>query len=123
MPTFREVNALAQQLGLDKPSARPGPVGSLLGLPLLARVVATAKIGSTLVATREFSEGEYRLEVIGEPQEYEHPWYPGTRVLQCRVRRGRSEGTLSARGSGGTAHLLMDRERGTGKQIVAFAVA
>lgn len=121
MPTLREVNALADMLGLNKPSAQPGPVGSLDGLTPLARIVATAKVGDLITATREFEEGEYRLKVIGAPTEYEHPWYAGTRVIQVRVLRGRSEEILSVWADTNKAHLV--QSRGLPKCLVALTSA
>lgn len=109
MPTLREVNALADQLGFNKPSAQPGPVGSLDGLTPLARIVATAKLGDLITATREFEDGEYRLKVIGAPTEYEHPWYAGTRVIQVLVLRGRSEEILTVWADSHKAHLVQSR--------------
>lgn len=112
MPTLREVNALADQLGLNKPSAQPGPVGPLAGLTPIARTVATIKVGDIIVGDREFDAGEYR---------HEHPWYAGTRVIECRVMKGRTEGTLSVWGDGKHAHLV--QSKGLPKCLVKLTAA
>lgn len=69
--------------------------------------MAFAKVGDTIIASRE--------------TEHEHPWYDGTRVIECRVLKGRTESTLTVWGDGKHAHLV--HSKGLPKCLVKLTVA
>jgi len=106
--------------GVGRPST---PVESLGGLAASAAALAAASPGDLLTLGFKFDDGQVTVEVFGAPREYQHPWYPDVRVIECEVRKPRSRArlTLTIHGDDGGGCLLGGR--GLGDRIASIRPA